>query len=376
MFWACPLSSGVLANGKKGGGRVVDRYEKGNHGREGPEPGASGLVPDLLRERALGLAEDLARVETEISTVMVGQKGVIRETLIALLAGGHTLLEGLPGLGKTVLVKTIGQVLDLTFSRIQFTPDLMPADITGTTVLADGREGEAGRFNFEPGPIFANAILADEINRATPKTQSALLEAMQEHTVTVGGVSHELPAPFFVLATQNPIEMEGTYPLPEAQLDRFLFKTLVSFPMEEELAEIALRTTGSRAPEARRILSRGRLQELMAVMREVPVASPVMAYASRLVMATHPQHEGAPEMVRKYVRYGASPRGMQALLLAGKARALLEGRFNVAYEDLRATAPPAFRHRLLLNFEGQAEGVTADRLIAAILEQVKPGGRR
>lgn len=330
-----------------------------------------------IRARTEGFMERAKALEAEIGRVIVGQRQVVREVLICLLAGGHALLEGVPGLGKTVLVRTIGQAVGLSFARIQFTPDLMPADIVGTQVI-DDEPGGGRRFRFQPGPVFAHIVLADEINRATPKTQSALLEAMQERSVTVGGETRPLPRPFFVLATQNPLEMEGTYPLPEAQLDRFLFKVEVPFPSAGELMEIAARTTGTAAPEAVPVLDGEGLAGLMALVREVPVATPVLEYAVRLVRATHPGSEEAPEAVRRFVRCGASPRGLQALLLAAKAAALLEGRYNVAYDDLRAVAPPALRHRLFLNFEGQAEGVPPDQVVADLLEEVRPavpGGR-
>ncbi len=331
-----------------------------------------------VRARAERFTERARALEEEIGRVIVGQRQVVRQVLVCLLSGGHALLEGVPGLGKTVLVRTIGRAVSLSFSRIQFTPDLMPADIVGTQVIDEG-PGSGRRFRFQPGPIFAHVVLADEINRATPKTQSALLEAMQERAVTVGGETRPLPHPFFVLATQNPLEMEGTYPLPEAQLDRFLFKVLVPYPSADELMEIAARTTGATLPEAEPVLSGEELVELMALVREVPAATPVVEHAVRLVRATHPGNEEAPEAVRRFVRCGASPRGLQALLLAAKATALLEGRYNVAYDDLRAVALPALRHRLLLNFEGQAEGVAPDEVVGEVLAAVQPavpGGRR
>ncbi len=305
------------------------------------------------------LVEDL---KAEVGQVIVGMEQVVENTLIALLVGGHVLLEGVPGLGKTLLVRTLADALDLRFSRIQFTPDLMPADITGTTVLFEKPSGER-EFQFQPGPVFANVILADEINRATPKTQSALLEAMQEHSVTVAGTSRILEEPFLVFATQNPIEMEGTYPLPEAQLDRFLFKVSVEFPSLEELHEIMNRTTGHQIPHARVVASREEILSLSAVARQVAVADHVQDFALRLVLATHPEQQEAPEAVKRFVRYGASPRGGQALILSGKVRALMAGRFNVALEDLRASSLCSLRHRLVLNFEGRAEGVLPDDLI-------------
>ena len=308
-------------------------------------------------------------IERELRTVMVGQTDLLRDTLVSLLAGGHVLLEGVPGLGKTMLVRTLGQVLSLAFSRIQFTPDLMPADIVGTNII---QETEAGRgFSYQPGPIFANLVLADEINRATPKTQSAMLEAMQERAVTVGNHTRRLPAPFFVLATRNPIELEGTYPLPEAQLDRFLFKVLVPFPPAEDLMEIARRTTGERVAAPATAADAPRLLGMAALAKTVPVADHVLDYAVRLVSATHPDRSSAGSVTR-HVRFGSSPRGLQALVAAGKVRALLAGRFNLAFEDIRAAALPALRHRVLLNFEAEAAGVTSDVLVAELLESVAP----
>lgn len=313
-----------------------------------------------------------ARIEQEVGKVIVGQKEVVRHVLIGLMAGGHVLLEGVPGLGKTMLIRTLAEVLDLQFSRIQFTPDLMPADIVGTDILEEEESG--GRhFRFQPGPVFANLILADEINRATPKTQSALLEAMQERTVTVANTSYRLEEPFFVMATQNPIEMEGTYPLPEAQLDRFLFKLNVSFPDAEELVEIMERTTKEHMPQVEVVADGSTILRMGALARQVPIASHVSAYAVRLLLVTHPENGSAPEMVRKYVRYGASPRGAQAMILGAKSAALLDSRYNVAFSDIRAMASPALRHRLILNFEGEAEGVTTDEVIGVVLEEVPEG---
>ncbi|HEX6290621.1 MAG TPA: MoxR family ATPase [Herpetosiphonaceae bacterium] len=308
-------------------------------------------------------------IEAEVAKVIVGQRQLVRLTLVTLLAGGNALLEGVPGLAKTTLVRTLADVVDCRFSRIQFTPDLMPADIVGTTIIA---EDDAGRkqFRFEPGPIFANLVLADEINRATPKTQSALLEAMQERTVSVAKTVHKLDQPFFVLATQNPLEMEGTYPLPEAQLDRFFFKIDVPFPSTDELVEIANRTTSLNVPQPRRVVNGATIMQMQALAREVPIASHVLNYAARLISATHPTRE-APAITQQYIRYGASPRGMQTLILAGKILALLEGRYNVAFADLKQAALPALRHRVILNFEAQAEGVGADDVVRGVIEAVK-----
>jgi MoxR-like ATPase len=304
-------------------------------------------------------------IEDEVGKVIVGQDDVVRGILTCVLAGGHALLEGVPGLGKTMLVRTLSDVLDLSFSRVQFTPDLMPADITGTNVISEEAGGRG--FQFQPGPLFANLVLADEINRATPKTQSALLEAMQEQRVTVAKTSYALERPFFVMATQNPIEMEGTYPLPEAQLDRFLFKLTVSYPSDEEMLMIAERTTGNRPPRAQPIADGPTVLTMMDLAREVPIARPVLGYAVRLVTRTHPDKPDASEAVKRYVRYGASPRGLQSLVLGAKIRAILEGRFNVAYEDLKAVALPSLRHRVILNFEADAEGITPDRVISDVL---------
>jgi MoxR-like ATPase len=319
------------------------------------------ISPEQFREIA-------ACMEAEVGKYIVGQREVIRHTLICLIAGGHTLLEGVPGLGKTMLVRTLAKVLDLKFARIQFTPDLMPADIVGTDILEGA--GLRREFRFQPGPVFTNLLLADEINRATPKTQSALLEAMQERTVTVANRSYPLDPPFLVLATQNPIEMEGTYPLPEAQVDRFLFKVNVEYPSSPELMEILNRTTGDVEPEVSVVADGAAVLAMGTLARQVPVASPVADYAARLTIATHPEGDTAPEMVRKYVRYGSSPRGAQALILGGKVTALLAGRYSVAFEDLRAVAPAALRHRLLLNFEGQAEGISTDDVVAEVVGAV------
>jgi len=310
---------------------------------------------------------DFERMQAEIAKVIVGQEEVVEGVLTALLAGGHVLLEGVPGLGKTLLVRTLSQITDLKFSRIQFTPDLMPADITGTNLVT---EDESGRrvFEFQPGPVFANIILADEINRATPKTQSAMLEAMQEYSVTVGGVVRPLEQPYLVLATQNPLEMEGTYPLPEAQLDRFLLKLLVLSPSPAELGAILDRTTTEAEPSVEQVVDGQRILAMRRLVRNVPVADHVRDYAVRLVCATHPRAEEATSTVNQYVGFGASPRAAQALILCAKVRALLEERYNVAFADIRAFARPCLRHRLILSFEGQAEGIEPETLIDELLE--------
>jgi MoxR-like ATPase len=310
------------------------------------------------------------QIEEQVSRTIVGQTDVIRHTLIAIITGGHVLLEGLPGLGKTSLVRAFSDALTLRFSRIQFTPDLMPADIVGTDILEEQESGKRA-FRFQAGPIFANLVLADEINRATPKTQSALLEAMQERTVTVLGRTYRVEAPFFVLATQNPIELEGTYPLPEAQVDRFLFKLNVGFPTTDELASIIEQTTGEKTVRPARVTDAKTLLSMSMFVRQVPAASQVTRYAAALIAATHPESDTAPALIKKYVRFGSSPRGAQALLLGGRALALLNGRFNVALDDLRALAPAALRHRILLNFEGQAEGAHTDDLVQTVLQHVK-----
>ena len=310
-------------------------------------------------------------VRDEIGKVIVGNDEVITGILTALLAGGHALLEGIPGLGKTKLVHTLADVLHLDFHRIQFTPDLMPADIVGTNVVHETPEG-ARHLDFQPGPIFANIVLADEINRATPKTQSALLEAMQENSVSVGRETYSLAQPFFVLATQNPLEMEGTYPLPEAQLDRFLFKLKLDFPSVDNLHEIMERTTQSDEPTVERVLDGKQIVEMRKTARSVPISKPVQDYAIRLTLATHPGSDHAVPETERYVRYGAGPRAIQALVLAGKIRALLHDRVHVAAEDIRATVMPALRHRVLLNFEGEADRIDTDTILAAILESL-PG---
>jgi MoxR-like ATPase len=306
-------------------------------------------------------------LRSEVEKVIVGHREIIDHVLIGMFAGGHVLLEGVPGLGKTLLIKTLAEGLELSFSRIQFTPDLMPADIIGTNIIVEDADGRK-HFQFQSGPIFAHILLADEINRATPKTQSALLEGMQESCVTVGGVSRPLPMPFFVLATQNPIEMEGTYPLPEAQLDRFLFKLRVRYPAIEELNAIIDRTTQVRTVAMDRVMTGPAVMAFRELVREVPIASHVREMASAIVMATHPQWEHAPEPTRRFVRYGASPRGAQALVLGAKVKALADGRYNVSVDDLKQLAAPALRHRVILNFEGEAEGIDVDALVEQIVD--------
>ncbi len=313
---------------------------------------------------------DFNRLSQEVSKVIVGYPEIITDVLIALFAEGHVLLEGVPGLGKTMLVKTLSQVLDMPSSRIQFTPDLMPADIVGTNLITENDEGKRV-FQFQPGPIFSNLVLTDEINRATPKTQSALLECMQEKSVTVGGTTYNLDKPFFVLATQNPLEMEGTYPLPEAQLDRFLFKLMVPFPSREDLNEILRRTTEKVDISINKIMEGSQVQEAIKLIKDVFVAPHVRDYASRLVLATHPNSEYAIAKTNQYVRYGSSPRAGQALILSAKIRALIDGRFNVSFEDISRSALPALRHRIIINFEGEAERITSDDVIQEILAEVK-----
>ncbi|WP_422924864.1 AAA family ATPase [Singulisphaera sp. PoT] len=310
------------------------------------------------------------RLRDEIGKVIVGQREIIEGTLTALIAGGHVLLEGVPGLGKTMLVRTLAEALHLKFQRIQFTPDLMPADVIGTNVVLETPEG-GRKFEFQQGPIFANLVLADEINRATPKTQSAMLEAMQERSVTVAGKTFQLQRPFFVLATQNPLEMEGTYPLPEAQLDRFFFKLLVKFPSAEEIEKILDRTTEAVDPHAEPVFDGEKILAMNRLARQIPIADELRRYGIALVLATHPENEQATEMAKRYVRYGSSPRGAQALILAAKIRAILDGRYHVAREDIRAVAPSALRHRLILNFEGQAESIQADDIIEDALDSIE-----
>lgn len=313
--------------------------------------------------------ESYDALRSEIGKVIVGQEAIVDGTLNALFANGHVLLEGVPGLGKTLLVRTLSQVLDLSFNRIQFTPDLMPADVIGTNMVHETDDGKRV-FDFQHGPIFAHLVLADEINRATPKTQSAMLEAMQERSVTAGGEIRKLDTPFFVLATQNPIDQEGTYPLPEAQLDRFFYKLVVGYPSAEELSEVITRTTEGASVEVNKVVDGNTLTELQHLVQQVPVASHVKDYAVRLILATHPNTETALGITDQFLRFGSSPRGAQTLLLGAKVRALTEGRFNVSFDDIAAVAAPALRHRLIVNFEAEAEGITTDHVLEKILADV------
>jgi MoxR-like ATPase len=324
---------------------------------------------ELSKERVEQFRTNYLKLTEEIGKRIVGYKGVVDQVLTGMMAGGNVLLEGVPGLGKTLLVRTIGEATQMQFTRIQFTPDLMPADITGTTIIHDDEKG--GRtFRFQPGPIFANLVLADEINRATPKTQSAVLEAMQEGNVTVGGKTHALPDPFWVLATQNPIEMEGTYPLPEAQIDRFVFKIDVRPQGEDELLGIIQRTTGDDRAELKSVLDRDQIREMQHTVRQVMAAEFVQRYAARIALGTHPESPYATDMTKRFVRFGVSPRGVQSLILAAKVRALLGDRYTVSCEDIRHVAAPALRHRIIRNFEAEAEGVTSDKVLARLLETV------
>lgn len=322
-----------------------------------------------LKQKVQGYVDKFIALRSEISRVIVGQQEIVEGTLLALMAGGHVLLEGVPGLGKTLLVRTLGETLGLEFARVQFTPDLMPADIVGTNIIVEDESGDK-MFRFQPGPVFTNVLLADEINRATPKTQSALLEAMQERQVTVGGTTYPIQGIFFVLATQNPLEMEGTYPLPEAQLDRFISKLVIDYPSRAELIEVLRRTTAENVPHAENILTPDDLSEMRELVRQVIIAPHVEELAADLLLKTHPDGGDAPESVRKFVRYGASPRGAQAMVLTAKARALLAGRYNVSTSDILTVAKPSLRHRIILNFEGEADGVTTDSIMDDVLESM------
>ncbi|MFO0789790.1 MAG: MoxR family ATPase [Pirellulales bacterium] len=326
-------------------------------------------VTDETKQQLDDFRRDFIRLRDEVSKVIVGQRAILDDTLISLIAGGHVLLEGVPGLGKTLLVRTLADALHLTFHRIQFTPDLMPADLIGTNIVADAGDGRKV-FEFQRGPIFANVLLADEINRATPKTQSALLESMQEHSVTVAGQAHRLSEPFFVMATQNPLEMEGTYPLPEAQLDRFFCKLMVRYPLSSELETILDRTTEVVDCKASPVLSGERILQMSHIARQIPIAAEVRRYGIGIVLATHPDQQLAPSLTRKYVRYGASPRGLQAIILGAKIKAILDSRYHVARDDIRSMALPVLRHRLILNFEGQAEGVSTDTVIDSVVKEL------
>ncbi len=335
---------------------------------------SSSRVKDRdVAERALAAGDKIREAEAEIARAIVGHVDLVEQMLVCLVCRGHALIEGVPGLGKTYLIRTLGEVLELSTTRIQFTPDLMPADIIGTNVLVRDQEGEQ-MIRFQKGPIFSHVLLADEINRATPKTQSALLEAMQEQNVTVAGRTYGLAPPFIVLATQNPIEMEGTYPLPEAQLDRFFFKLRVAYPEYDDLLSIVDRTTSGAPPALRQVLTAGEIIEFQELVRAVPASRAVMDYAVRLVFATHPNRPETSDEVRRHVRYGSSPRGAQGLILAGKVYALLDRRFAVSFDDIRRAALPALRHRLILSFQGEADGTDPDEVIARVLDAVPEGG--
>ncbi|MCT4605990.1 MAG: MoxR family ATPase [Marinisporobacter sp.] len=316
---------------------------------------------DITEKDVKDFIDKIDKIRAEISKGIIGQKEIVDQILIAILCEGNVLLEGVPGLGKTQLVKTIGKVLDLDFSRIQFTPDLMPADVVGTNIINNSQ------FSFQQGPIFSNIVLADEINRATPKTQSAMLEAMQEKTVTVGNKTHILPKPFFVLATQNPIELEGTYPLPEAQMDRFLFKLDVKFPSLEELTDIVALTTNKEQEIIKKVTDGEDLIKMMDIAKEIPIAKPVLDYAMKIIISTHPENENAPEITKKYIQFGSSPRGAQAIIKAAKVRALIQGRYNVSFEDIKEMAYPVLRHRILLNFEAMSENISSDHIIKELM---------
>jgi MoxR-like ATPase len=323
---------------------------------------------EKIREQLNGFRDDFQKLRAEVGRVIVGQRDIVDGTLAALIAGGHVLLEGVPGLGKTMLVRTLADALHLEFSRVQFTPDLMPADLIGTNVIVETPES-GRRFEFQKGPVFANIVLTDEINRATPKTQSALLEAMAEQSVTMAGQTYALPKPFLVLATQNPLEMEGTYPLPEAQLDRFFIKLLVRYPTADDLSTILNRTTGIEKPSADAVITGERVLELRELARQIPVGEDVQRYAINIVLATHPDQAAATDMVKHYVRFGASPRAAQALILYAKILAILDSRFNIAKDDINTAAPAVLRHRMILNFEGQAEDVSPDDIVADLIKR-------
>ena len=326
-------------------------------------------VSDSTKQSVADFVATFDRLRNEISKFIVGQQDIIEEVLIAVVCGGHVLLEGVPGLGKTALVTTISKALDLNYNRIQFTPDLLPADIVGTQVLLD-RDGRK-QLEFQPGPVFCNVLLADEINRATPKTQSALLETMQEKSVTVAGKTHKLDLPFFTLATQNPIEQDGTFPLPEAQLDRFFFKLFVGLPSHDEFSEILNRTGGNVQPEISAVATGEDIMQMGRLLREVPIDSSVQNHLVKVVRATHPGDPNSPDSVKKFVRYGSSPRGAQAILSAARARALLDGRFHVATEDVNRMALPALRHRVMLSFEGEAEGMSTDAVVESVIDTIR-----
>ena len=322
-----------------------------------------------IKKRVESYGERFSALKAEIARVIVGQQEIVEGALLALMADGHVLLEGVPGLGKTLLVRTLGEVMGLNFNRVQFTPDLMPADIVGTNIIVEGESGEK-MFRFQPGPVFTNLLLADEINRATPKTQSALLEAMQERQVTVAGNTYRFEGVFFVLATQNPIEMEGTYPLPEAQLDRFIYKLIINYPSRSDLIEVLKRTTAEEVPHAKAMLAPEDLNEMRRLVREVLIAPHVEEVVADVLLRTHPETAGVPDSVRKYVRFGASPRGAQAIALTAKARALVAGRYNVSTSDVVAVTKPALRHRIILNFEGEADRISTDAILDDVLDSI------